>query len=85
MSSTCYSQGGPTATPGIDAYFGEVAVLPGFLPLGTRILLDRPAFERRLFIVRDHIGYGSQLDIFYPSESACLTYGRREVGFTVVR
>ena len=85
VSSTCYAQGGPTATPGVDAYFGEVAVLPGFLPLGTHILLDHPAFGRRTFIVRDHIGEGSQLDIFNPSESACLQYGRREIGFTVVR
>jgi 3D (Asp-Asp-Asp) domain-containing protein len=85
VSSTCYAQGGETATPNVDAYFGEVAVLPGFLPLGTHILLDRPAFGRRAFVVRDHIGYGSELDIFNPSESACLQYGRREIGFRVVR
>jgi len=85
VSSTCYAEGGQTATPGVDAYLGEVAVLPGFLPLGTRILLDRPAFGRRRFVVRDHIKEGSELDIFYPSESACDQYGRQERGFRVIR
>jgi len=84
VSSTCYAQGGQTATPGVDAYFGEVAVLPGFLPLGTHIELDHPAFGRSEFIVYDHIGSGSELDIFYPSESACNDYGRQERGFSVV-
>lgn len=84
VSSTCYAQGGPTATPGVDAYFGEVAVLPGFLPLGTRIRLDHSAFGRRDFIVRDHIGEGSELDIYNPSESACNIYGRQQRGFRVV-
>lgn len=55
-----------------------------FLPLGTRIRLDSPAFGRTDFVVLDHIGSGSELDIFNPSESACLQYGRREIGFRVV-
>jgi 3D (Asp-Asp-Asp) domain-containing protein len=84
VHSTCYAQGGPTATPHVNAYFGEVAVLPGFLRLGTKIRLDRPAFGRRDFVVRDHIGEGSELDIFFPSESACLNYGSQQRGFRVV-
>lgn len=84
VSSTCYAQGGPTATPGVDAYFGEVAVLPGFLPLHTKIRLDHPAFGRRDFVVLDHIGEGSELDIFNPSEDACKVYGRQQRGFRVV-
>ena len=84
VSSTCYAQGGPTATPHVDAYFGEVAVLPGFLPLHTRIRLDHPAFGRRDFVVLDHIGEGSELDIYNPSESACNIYGRQQRGFRVV-
>lgn len=52
------------------------------LPLGTRIMLDRPAFGRRVFTVEDRIGSGSELDIFNPSESACLAYGRQTRGFT---
>lgn len=84
MSSTCYAQGGPTATPHVDAYFGEVAVLPGFLRLGTRIRLDHSAFGKRNFIVRDHIGKGSELDIYNPSESACEAYGRQQRGFRII-
>ena len=60
-----------------------MAVLPGFLALGTWITLDRPAFGRRRYRVLDHIGYGSELDIFNPSEAACISYGRRRIGFTV--
>lgn len=82
VSSTCYAQGGTTAS-GLQARFGIVAVLPGFLRLGTRIRLDRPAFGRRDFLVEDHIGSGSQLDIFWPSESGCNAYGRQQRGFRV--
>jgi 3D (Asp-Asp-Asp) domain-containing protein len=85
VNSTCYAQGGATATPGVNAYLGEVAVLPGFLPLGTLIHLDRPAFGRSYFRVRDHIGHGSELDIFNPSERTCLAYGRQRRGFRIVR
>jgi 3D (Asp-Asp-Asp) domain-containing protein len=82
VSSTCYAQGGQTATPGVDASFGEVA--NNFLPLGTHIMLDQPAFGRREFVVDDHIGSGSELDIYYPSEAACEAYGRQERGFRVI-
>jgi 3D (Asp-Asp-Asp) domain-containing protein len=81
VSSTCYAQGGTTAS-GAQAYVGEVA--NNFLPLGTRILLDTPAFGRREYRVEDHIGSGSELDIFDPSEAACNAYGRQERGFRVI-
>lgn len=80
--STCYDQGGTTAS-GQQAHFGEVA--NDFLALGTRIMLDQPAFGRRVFTVLDRIGHGSELDIFYPSEASCLQYGRRRVGFRVLK
>lgn len=80
VESTCYAQGGQTAS-GQQAHLGEVAVLPGFLPLGSWIKLDRPAFGKRVFQVLDHIGEGSQLDIFNPSEAACERYGRQTRGF----
>src|ERR1017187_6241891 len=75
VSSTCYAEGGKTSS-GEQAYFGEVA--NNFLSLGTRIKLDHPAFGRRDFVVLDHIGSGSELDIFTPSESSCNIYGRVE-------
>ena len=80
-SSTCYSQGTVTAS-GQRVHIGIVA--QNTLRFGTRIRLDHPAFGRRYFTVEDRIGSGSELDIFNPSERACIQYGRREVGYTVV-
>lgn len=82
VSSTCYSQGSITASGG-PVYLGEVA--NNFLAFGTRIRLDRPVWGRRFFRVEDRIGWGSQLDFYNPSESACNAYGRRTRGFSVVR
>lgn len=83
VSSTCYdaSQGSTTAS-GRTVFLGEVA--NNFLPLGTHIVLDTPAFGKRHFIVLDRIGWGSALDIFNPSEVACDQWGRREIGFYVL-
>ena len=82
VSSTCYAQGGTTAS-GEQTRPGIVAVLPGFLPLGSWITLDRPVFGRRRYQVEDHIGEGSQLDFYNPSEAACNAYGRHSIGFSV--
>jgi 3D (Asp-Asp-Asp) domain-containing protein len=80
-SSTCYSQGTITAS-GERVRVGIVA--QNTLRFGTLIRLDHPAFGRRYYRVEDRVGSGSDLDIFNPSESACLQYGRRRVGYTVV-
>lgn len=81
VDSTCYHEGSITAS-GASVYVGEVA--NNFLPLGTRIRLDSPAFGLRDFVVEDHIGSGSELDIYGPSESACSSYGRETRGFSVI-
>jgi 3D (Asp-Asp-Asp) domain-containing protein len=80
-SSTCYAQAGLTAS-GMRTFVGEVAM--NAVPLGTHILLDRPELGRRRYVVEDRIGSGSDLDIFSPSESTCVRYGRREVRYAVV-
>lgn len=82
VSSTCYDQGSITAS-GRPVFLGEVA--NNFLPIGTRILLDHSAFGKRHFIVLDHIGWGSELDIYNSSEAACDEWGRREIGFWTLR
>jgi 3D (Asp-Asp-Asp) domain-containing protein len=82
VSSTCYAQGGITAS-GQQARPGEVAA--NMLPLGTRIILDHPAFGRQEYVILDRIGSGSELDIFNESEAACNQYGRQERGFSVLR
>ena len=81
VDSTSYCQSGTTAS-GKQTYWGEVA--NNFLPLGTLIKLDQPVNGKSYFRVEDHIGYGSQLDIFQWSCTAALDYGRREIGFRVV-
>lgn len=41
-------------------------------------------FGQTRYQVEDHIGYGSELDFYNPSESACDEYGRETIGFRVV-
>ena len=82
MTSTCYAQAGITAS-GQETRAGIVA--NDFLPLGTHIRLDQSVFGRRNYVVEDRIGWGSELDVFNSSESACLQYGRRTIGFRTLR
>ena len=82
VSSTCYSQGTITAS-GRRVFVGEVA--SNELALGTRIRLDHMVFGRRDYVVLDRIGWGTQLDIYNPSNAACTIYGRRQIGFVVLR
>jgi hypothetical protein len=82
VSSTCYAQAGITAS-GAQTFVGEVAM--NSLPLHTHIELSHPVFGRRRFTVLDRIGSGSELDVFNPSEAACIDYGRQRVGYVVTR
>lgn len=62
---------------------GSVAM--NSLPLGTRIRLVGVKFDgRRSFVVRDRIGWGSELDFWAPSCRMSLWWGRRTVKFRVV-
>jgi 3D (Asp-Asp-Asp) domain-containing protein len=81
VSSTCYSQGTITAS-GEHVYVGEVA--NNEYPLGTKIRLEHPVFGLTVFSIEDRIGSGSQLDVYNPSEAACIAYGRQEIGFRVI-
>jgi hypothetical protein len=54
-------------------------------PLGTRIrLVDRAFMGRREFVVRDRIGFGSQLDFWAPACSLSMWWGRRTVRYRVL-
>lgn len=48
-------------------------------PLGTRITVDPAFFGRRRFVVRDRIGWGTQLDFWTNSCAAARNWGRRRV------
>ena len=56
------SGGGNITSMGTKPRFGEVA--NNFLPLGTRIYFPKAIYGRHYFRVEDHIGWGSQLDIW---------------------
>jgi 3D (Asp-Asp-Asp) domain-containing protein len=56
------SGGGGMTSMGTTPYFGEVA--NNFLPLGTKIYFPKAIYGRHEFRVEDHIGWGSQLDIW---------------------
>lgn len=78
---TCYHEGSITAS-GSGVFVGEVA--NNSLPLGTKIRLDHAVFGVRDFVVLDHIGSGSELDIYGPSQGACEAFGRQSLGFWTI-
>lgn len=81
--STSYCLRG-TMADGSQTRAGSVAM--NSLPLGSKIrLVGRRFFGRRTFVVRDRIGYGSQLDFWAPSCSQSRQWGRRTVRFKVMR
>jgi hypothetical protein len=84
VAATAYCSGSVNAEGGRPR-LGQVAVLPGTLPLGSLIVMVRPrrVLGRRLFRVADHIGSGSRLDFYVPPPAAepdC-GFGRRVVTY----
>lgn len=57
------------------------------LPLGSLIKLERPRSFRglRYFLVRDRIGWGTQLDFWNPSCWHARAWGRHTVKYRVLR
>lgn len=83
-SSTSYCPGssGTVMADGTHVRFGSAA--SNRHALGTRLRLLGVRFRgRRTFIVRDRIGYGSDLDLWSPSCSASRAWGRRRVRYRV--
>lgn len=48
-------------------------------PLGTRLWISPSPTGARRFVVRDRIGWGTQLDFWLPSCSWAISWGRRVV------
>jgi 3D (Asp-Asp-Asp) domain-containing protein len=93
VESTAYSycSAGTTMANGRHVHWGATA--NNFLPLGTKIRLDRAItahrpdgrlVHRHYFKVEDRIGAWSQLDIWMPQCGDAFTWGRRTVSFKVV-
>lgn len=74
--STAYCLGG-TMADGTPVRAGSVA--NNFLPLGTRVTVTASPTQRRRFVVRDRIGWGTQLDFWTPSCTRARAWGRRTV------
>jgi len=79
--STSYCLSG-TMADGSQVRWGSVA--SNWHPLGTRITLNGPAFYGlRRFVVRDRIGYGSELDFWAPNCGQSFSWGRRTVTYKI--
>ncbi|MBC6316159.1 G5 and 3D domain-containing protein [Listeria grandensis] len=85
MESTAYSGGGTTAT-GINLTANPdlkvVAVDPSVIPLGSRVYVSGYGEA----IAGDTGGAikGNIVDVYFPNESQCYTWGRRQVTVTVL-
>lgn len=78
--STAYCLNGQMAD-GSQTRAGSVAA--NNYRLGTKLTISPSPSGRRFFVVRDRIGYGSQLDIWTPSCSQARQWGRRQVTIRV--
>ena len=76
MEATAYSGGGTTAS-GMAAAVGRVAVDPRVIPLGTRLYIEGYGYA----VAADTGGAikGNRIDLYMDSESACNSFGRRNV------
>ena len=80
--STSYCERGLMAD-GSFVRAGSVAM--NSLPLGSLVRLVGVTFEgRRLFTVRDRIGWGSEMDLWTASCTAARAWGRRTVHYRVL-
>ena len=74
--STAYCLSG-TMSDGSGVRWGSVA--SNQYPLGTALEIRPAPVRRRRWIVRDHIGWGTQLDFWHPSCAGARSWGRRTV------
>jgi 3D (Asp-Asp-Asp) domain-containing protein/peptidoglycan hydrolase CwlO-like protein len=79
VSSTAYALPGNTAT-GLPVGQGMCAVDPSVIPLGTRF--EVPGYGSCLAADTGSAIIGNRIDVWVPSESAAVTWGRRDVTIT---
>lgn len=79
--------GAITAT-GKALQYGMVAVDPKVIPLGTRLYIETPdrSWVYGYAVAEDTGGAikGNRVDLFYPSTSTCMQFGRRDVNVYVL-
>jgi 3D (Asp-Asp-Asp) domain-containing protein len=81
VNSTAYALPGGMAN-GQTVHDGAVAC--NFLPFGTRVLVLDGSLAGRILTVEDRIGWGSDFDIWLPSEAACMAYGRQHISIQII-
>lgn len=79
VTSTAYCLRG-TMSDGTFTRQGSVAM--NMVPLGTHIRVSRSPTGKKFHTVRDHIGWGTQLDFWVPSCGQARAWGRRQVRVT---
>ena len=82
--ATAYSLRGRTAS-GRMVSRGLIAADPSVLPLGSRVRLDHPGYSGE-YLVADTGGAirGRRIDIWTPTSSEAMRFGRRTVKLTVL-
>lgn len=81
--STAYCQRGLMAD-GQNTHRNSVA--SNRHPLGTRLRLVGHSFQsHKVFVVRDRIGWGSELDFWTPSCGSASLWGRRTVRYRIAK
>src|SRR4030095_14841911 len=82
--ATAYSLRGRTAS-GRMVSRGLIAADPSVLPLGSRVRLEHPGYSGE-YLVADTGGAirGRRIDIWTPSASEAMRFGRRTVKLTVL-
>lgn len=78
--STAYCLSGVMAD---GSYVRTGSVAHNGYPLGTRVTITPSFFGRRRFVVRDRIGWGTDLDIWTPYCGTAFAWGRRVVRIRV--
>lgn len=86
-SACCGKSTGITAS-GMKAQYGTVAVDPRVIPLGTRLYIEASdgSFVYGECIAADTGGAikGNKVDLFFPSHSEALSFGRRTVNVYIL-
>ena len=82
VTATAYYQGSHTAT-GHRPRIGIIAVDPHVIPLGSTVCIKGYG----TFVADDTGGAirGHRIDMFIPSRSGCMRFGRRRLQVTIVK
>jgi 3D (Asp-Asp-Asp) domain-containing protein len=78
LESTAYCLSGSTSTAGVSAGEGVVAV-PQSWPLGKYFQIRSGVLKGKVLYGADHIGSGSEFDIWMPTCDQANVYGRRGI------